>query len=80
MRSAPSALRDFFDNLEDPPWFEYDSFRPGMRAFHIEHDKHPGRICNGRADRGVRDHDRQVLRHHRTRVEPFDGKKAPHAE
>lgn len=34
MRSAPSALRDFFDNLEDPPWFEYESFRPGMRAFH----------------------------------------------
>ncbi|MCY3764759.1 MAG: oxygenase MpaB family protein [Gemmatimonadetes bacterium] len=34
MRSAPSALRDFFDNLEDPPWFDYESFRPGMRAFH----------------------------------------------
>ncbi|MCE2438036.1 MAG: hypothetical protein J4F39_01280 [Candidatus Latescibacteria bacterium] len=35
MRSAPLALRDFFDNLEDPPWFEYESFRPGMRAFHM---------------------------------------------
>lgn len=35
MRSAPSALRDFFDNLDDPPWFEYESFRAGMRAFHM---------------------------------------------
>lgn len=32
---APQSMRDFFDNLEDPPWFDYESFRSGMRAFHL---------------------------------------------
>ena len=34
LRSAPQALRDFFENLEEPPWLNYEAFRPGIRAFH----------------------------------------------
>ncbi len=34
LREAPQILRDFFDNLEDPPWLDYEEFRPGIRAFH----------------------------------------------
>ncbi len=32
--SAPQALRDFFESLEEPPWLNYEDFRPGIRAFH----------------------------------------------
>ena len=35
---APQALRDFFKNLEDPPWLDYEAFRPGIRAFHANVD------------------------------------------
>ena len=35
LRGAPQALRDFFNNFEDPPWFDYEAFRTGMRAFHL---------------------------------------------
>ena len=31
---APRALRDFFRNLQEPPWLYYEGFRPGIRAFH----------------------------------------------
>ena len=31
---APRALRDFFKNLQEPPWLYYEGFRPGIRAFH----------------------------------------------
>ena len=31
---APQALRDFFESLEEPPWLNYEDFRPGIRAFH----------------------------------------------
>ena len=34
LREAPQILRDFFDNLEDPPWLDFEDFRPGIRAFH----------------------------------------------
>ncbi len=32
--NAPQALRDFFESLEEPPWLNYEDFRPGIRAFH----------------------------------------------
>ena len=32
-RDAPQALRDFFNNLEEPPWLDYDAFRPGILVF-----------------------------------------------
>ena len=34
LRDAPRILRDFFDNLEEPPWLDYNVFHPGIRAFH----------------------------------------------
>ena len=35
LQSAPQVLRDFFKTLdEDPPWLEYEAFKPGVRAFH----------------------------------------------
>ena len=39
LRAAPQALRGFFENLEDPPWFDYEAFRPGVRAFHLNTTK-----------------------------------------
>ena len=39
LRAAPEALREFFENLEDPPWFDYEAFRPGVRAFHLNTTK-----------------------------------------
>ena len=38
MRTAPQPLRDFFNNLEEPAWLDYDAFRPGIRAFHANVD------------------------------------------
>ena len=38
LQRAPQALRDFFKNLEEPPWLMYESFRPGVRAFHANVD------------------------------------------
>ncbi len=38
LREAPKALRDFFENLEDPPWLDHEAFRPGIRAFHANVD------------------------------------------
>ena len=38
LRRAPQALRDFFNNFEDPPWFNYEAFRPGIRAFNVNVD------------------------------------------
>ena len=32
---APRVLRDFFKNLEDPPWLNHDAFRPGVHAFNL---------------------------------------------
>ena len=34
LRRAPQPLRDFFENLEDPPWLDYEAFQAGRRAFH----------------------------------------------
>ena len=34
LREAPQILRDFFENLEEPPWLDFENFRPGIRAFH----------------------------------------------
>ena len=34
LRRAPQVLRDFFENLEEPPWLNYEAFRPGIRAFY----------------------------------------------
>ena len=33
LRGAPQILRDFFDNLEEPPWLDYHAFRPGILVF-----------------------------------------------
>ena len=33
LRLAPQALRDVFDNLQDPPWLDYEAFKPGIRTF-----------------------------------------------
>ncbi len=38
LRTAPKSLRDFFANLEDPPWLDHEAFRPGVRAFHANVD------------------------------------------
>ena len=38
MRTAPQPLRDFFNNLEEPAWLDYEAFRPGIRAFHANED------------------------------------------
>ena len=37
LATAPQVMRDFFDKVdnENPPWFDYDAFRPGVRAFHL---------------------------------------------
>ena len=37
-REPPQALRDFFKNLENPPWLDYEAFRPEIRAFHANVD------------------------------------------
>ena len=36
LRTAPKILRDFFDKIDSdvPPWVDFESFKPGMRAFH----------------------------------------------
>lgn len=36
MRTAPKVLRDFFDEVDSeiPPWVDFESFTPGMRAFY----------------------------------------------
>ena len=34
LRIAPRALRDFFEGIDDAPtWVDYQTFRPGVRAF-----------------------------------------------
>jgi len=33
LRDAPQALRDFFKDLEEPPWLDYQAFRPGILVF-----------------------------------------------
>ena len=38
LQRAPQALRDFFKNLEEPPWLMYEAFRPGVHAFHTNVD------------------------------------------
>ena len=38
MRKAPQPLREFFNNLEEPEWLDYEAFRPGIRAFHANVD------------------------------------------
>ena len=38
LQKAPQSLRDFFKNLEEPPWLMYESFRPGVHAFNTNVD------------------------------------------
>ena len=38
LRIAPQSLRDFFRNLQEPPWLYYEYFGPGVRAFHANAD------------------------------------------
>ena len=38
LRIAPRSLRDFFRNLQEPPWLYYEYFGPGVRAFHANVD------------------------------------------
>ena len=38
LRIAPQSLRDFFRNLQEPPWLYYEYFGPGVRAFHANVD------------------------------------------
>ncbi|MYA28107.1 MAG: DUF2236 domain-containing protein [Nitrospira sp. SB0672_bin_25] len=33
LRGAPQVLRDFFKNLEEPPWLDRHAFRPGILVF-----------------------------------------------
>ena len=33
LRAAPQALREFFGNLEEPEWLDWDALEPGLRAF-----------------------------------------------
>ena len=34
LSKAPESLRNFFKNLEDPPWLDHDAFQPGIRTFY----------------------------------------------
>ena len=38
LRKAPQPLREFFANLKEPEWLDYEAFRPGIRAFHANVD------------------------------------------
>ena len=38
LRLAPRSLRDFFENLQEPPWLYYETFGPGIRVFHANVD------------------------------------------
>ncbi|MDE0371182.1 MAG: oxygenase MpaB family protein [Rhodospirillales bacterium] len=38
LRKAPRSLRNFFTDLKEPEWLDYESFRPGIRAFHTNAD------------------------------------------
>ena len=38
LSQAPKVLRDFFKDLEDPPWLDFEAFHPGIRAFHANVD------------------------------------------
>ncbi|MYF70159.1 MAG: DUF2236 domain-containing protein, partial [Proteobacteria bacterium] len=38
LRKAPRSLRNFFADLKEPEWLDYESFRPGIRAFHTNAD------------------------------------------
>ena len=38
LHKAPQALRDFFKNLEEPSWLDYEAFRPGVHTFHANVD------------------------------------------
>ena len=38
LRKAPRSLRNFFAQLEEPEWLDYDAFRPGIRVFHRNAD------------------------------------------
>ena len=38
LSQVPKVLRDFFRDLEDPPWLDFEAFRPGIRAFHANVD------------------------------------------
>ena len=48
LRTAPQPLRDFFNNLEEPAWLDYEAFRPGIRAFHANVGPHARRFRDGR--------------------------------
>ena len=34
LKAAPEPLRNFFRDLEEPSWLDYEALRPGIRAFH----------------------------------------------
>ena len=38
LRAAPQALRDFFENLDEPAWLDRDALEPGIRAFYRNAD------------------------------------------
>ena len=38
LRDAPQPLRDFFRDFEEPPWLDYETFRPGIRCFNLNVD------------------------------------------
>ena len=38
LRNAPQVLRDFFNNLEAPPWLDHKAFSPGVRVFNANVD------------------------------------------
>ncbi len=38
LRAAPQALRDFFQNLDEPAWLDRKALEPGVRAFYKNAD------------------------------------------
>ena len=39
LRKAPQILRDFIESLDEPPpWLDFDTLQPGIRAFHANVD------------------------------------------
>ena len=65
LRIAPQSLRDFFKNLQEPPWLYYERFGPGVRAFHANVDLMLAAFVTGSAGGGLFDSHRQVLPNHR---------------
>ena len=38
LRAAPQPIREFFENVEEPSWLDWDGLEPGIRAFYKNAD------------------------------------------